>query len=552
MFIAENSLIDGKFQLRGAIGHGGMGTVYEAYQIGLDRIVALKLLSCVPEESKEEVVRFEREALILSKLSHINIVQFYAYGTWRGLPYIAMERLAGDSLHKSLVKNETLPLLRTIDYARQICDGLDHAHGHAIFHRDIKPTNIIISTGPDGRLILRIIDFGLAKLTGIGVQQLTQTNTAVGSVLYMSPEQCSGTLLDHRSDIYSLGCLIYHCLTGQTPFTADNAVAVMFQQVNEPVQRTAGWQRLPGALQHIIARCMAKEPADRFQSCGELRDHLALAAQSESVAIGVPSAHNSLVSAANTLDVDGASPKLSRKALLGTTMLTSCALVAGVLWYTATKPGLPGKNPDATSLSSPNEIIMNLVHTQQRQHDLKLSPQPLSSAEVRQLTKAIEKCRNDPAANSDALLSAYALLASHYEISAGLTRPLAPPLDERSHKEFEMLRTTLSAALENSANVHSAEPYFQLVCKSYELNYNSHRDISLLHHWETLKRFPDMSLDALCTIDLRLGQEYAKLKRDAEARPLFQSVKAKSRLQWQVKEAQLSLEELDERNGQRK
>jgi len=357
MLITEGSLIDGKFQIGSTIGHGGMGIVYEAIQLGLDRVVALKLLFNVPEESKDEIVRFEREALILSKLSHINIVQFYAYGTWSGFPYIAMERLAGDSLQKMLAKNAHLSVPKTIEFARQISEGLEHAHAHGIYHRDIKPTNIIITTGPDSRLILKIIDFGLAKLTGSSVQKLTQTNTVLGSVQYMSPEQCTGRSVDHRSDVYSLGCLIYHCLTGDPPYSADNAVAVMFQQVNEPVQNTSGWQRLPNGLQKLVARCMEKEPADRFQSCAELREELIQAAQSDSV-VSISSSQNPVAAKADLVNEHFGRKKLPKKSAAISALAITTVVVAAIVYFSAHYvPAKIATSDSTTPLLRPKKLL---------------------------------------------------------------------------------------------------------------------------------------------------------------------------------------------------
>ncbi len=533
MFIAEDSLIDEKFQLRGTIGHGGMGVVYEAHQLGLDRIVALKLLSCVPEESKNEVVRFEREALILSKLSHINIVQFYAYGTWSGLPYIAMERLVGESLHKLLAKNAPLPLPETIEYARQICDGLEHAHMHGIIHRDIKPTNVILSTGPEGRLILKIIDFGLAKLTGQDVQQLTQANTALGSVLYMSPEQCSGRPIDHRSDIYSFGCLLYHCLIGEPPYCADNSLAVMFQQVNEPVQNTSGWHSLPAALQNLLARCMAKEPADRFQSCGEVKDSLRQAAQSESVAIGISSSKNPVASATNPENLYAAQAKRSDKKLLVAPVLAiSCALtlVAGIFWSTAHKAPPQRANHGAiTALSSPKEIMMSLLHSQEHSHGVKLKP--LSPAEVEQLAQAVEQCRHDPAIDTDTLFAAYLLLGNQYEAIG----------------ETEKLRSALATALKSEVRSSKPDNYVFVLSRYHALCSVSGGELSLVHRLEEAKQlFPHMSRSRQCDIDVLLAVDYMKLKRYAEARPLLQSIITRSKEKWQVDQARSLLRSLDD------
>ncbi len=535
MFIAEGTLIDGRFSIRGTIGHGGMGVVYEAQQLGIERIVALKLLSSVPEEYKDELVRFEREALILSKLSHINIVQFYAYGTWSGLPYIAMERLVGDSLQKSLARNEPLSLADTIEYTRQICDGLEHAHAHGIFHRDIKPTNIILSSAQDGRLTVKIIDFGLAKLTGIGIQQLTQTNTAVGSVMYMSPEQCTGEPVDRRADIYSLGCLLYHCLTGDPPYCADNAVAVMFQQVHEPVQNTSGWQRLPGPLQQVVAQCMAKEPADRFQSCGELRDHLIQAAQSESVAISFLSSKSPIASTTSTVSAYAGPAKLSRKKLLVSSALAaSLFLIGGLVWYASKGHHLShGENSGAmTSMVSPKEMTAGLIKRYDKSKYARPGKPRFTAAEVEQLAQATERLRHDPAGdgNADLLLHAYTILSIQYEALG----------------DMEKARSTLSAGLESGGRATNGINYVSLLSRYHDFCVLSGCELSLLQKLETLKqRFPHMHALQYNQIDLLLGQDYAKLGRDAEARNLLLSVTRDSSVQSQIEKATALLKQLD-------
>lgn len=279
MFLNPGTIIDGKYEIRGTIGSGGMGVIYEAYQASVDRLVAVKLLTYATTGSSSDLQRFEREAIILSRLSHPNIVQFLGYGLWEHYPYIVMERLTGISLQKLLGQSESpaqAESLKVLPIAIQICEALHHAHAEGVLHRDIKPSNIILteqtaSTEP----IAKLIDFGLARLTGIdGRQKLTQTGMAIGSVQYMSPEQCAGQVVDGRTDIYSLGCVLYECFTGEPPFTADNGVAMMFQHLNEPVTATAKWNTLNSAQQHILAKCLAKRQQHRYASAAELRDDL--------------------------------------------------------------------------------------------------------------------------------------------------------------------------------------------------------------------------------------------------------------------------------------
>lgn len=276
--------IDDKYEIRGTIGSGGMGVVYEAYQSGIDRIVALKVLTYAPADDPADWMRFEREAIALSRLSHPNIVQFHAYGIWSGVPYIAMERLHGDSLREKLAEPENrhgLDPRLALQTARSICSALQHAHKQGICHRDIKPSNVILIKGAaDGQV--KLIDFGLAKLTGVdGQQKLTQTGNALGSVMYMSPEQCVGKPVDGRTDIYGLGCLLYHCLTGEAPFVAENGVAMMFQHLNEPISSAADWHRLAPSVQAVLQKCLAKKATERYVNAAELDGDLKKLLESE-------------------------------------------------------------------------------------------------------------------------------------------------------------------------------------------------------------------------------------------------------------------------------
>lgn len=268
----EGTLIDGKYEVRRAIGSGGMGVVYEVHHANMDRLLALKLVTYAPSDDEENIRRFEREAKILSRLSHPNIVQFFSYGLWTVYPYIAMELLTGTSLAKKIAQAEAsgqaLDARSILQIAVQICDALNHAHSDGIFHRDIKPSNILIAE--DGRI--KLIDFGLAKLTGVdGHQKLTQTGMALGSVIYMSPEQVLGHKVDARSDIYSLGCVLYECFTGESPFTADTGIGIMFLHLNEKIGQAKRWKEVPTGVQQVIAKCLAKDPKRRYSTAAELK-----------------------------------------------------------------------------------------------------------------------------------------------------------------------------------------------------------------------------------------------------------------------------------------
>lgn len=272
--LQPGTIIDGKYELIAPIGLGGFARIYKAWHKQFERHVAIKFLDDEIMHEPDGLPRFEQEARALSTLRHVNIVAFYGYGLWQGAPYMVMELVEGTSLAQKLRQEAALSLPECGTMFEQICNGLQCAHQHGFIHRDLKPSNIMITTGPDGKPIPKIIDFGLAKSIQAqldGDQRLTTAGCAVGSSHYMPPEQCYGEPVDHRADIYALGCILHECLTGTPPFLGDDAVAVMYQHANcEP---PALKLNLPpdtvAALDGLIARAMAKAPDDRFKNAQE-------------------------------------------------------------------------------------------------------------------------------------------------------------------------------------------------------------------------------------------------------------------------------------------
>lgn len=276
-----DQIIDGKFRILSLQGLGGMGTVYKAEQIGLDRLVALKLMHANLLTDGESQSRFAREAHALSLLNHKNIGIFYSYGFWQEhIPYIAMEMIEGTSLHELLETEGKLPWRRSLNICLQACRGLAHSHASGVVHRDIKPNNIILLQDKQEEDSLKLVDFGLAKVlaTGQEVQKLTQTGALVGSVHYMSPELCSGLAPDQRADIYSLGCVLYKCLTGITPHDADNPIGILHKHVNEKPRSPSitGNLKLPAGLDDLVMKMLAKDRSKRYQSMNELENDLVL------------------------------------------------------------------------------------------------------------------------------------------------------------------------------------------------------------------------------------------------------------------------------------
>jgi eukaryotic-like serine/threonine-protein kinase len=261
----------GAYEIQTLLGRGGMGEVYRARDIRLDRIVALKLMTDDFEVSPERLMRFEQEARATAALSHPSIVAVYDVGTWGGQPYLVSEFLDGETLRVALNAGP-LPVRKAINYAGQIARGLAAAHRRGIVHRDLKPENVIITR--DG--LVKILDFGLAKLTEMARHlQVASETTAPGMVLgtlgYLSPEQAKGETPDERADIFSFGAVFYEMISGRRAFQggspAETLSAILSQAPPDLVQIVPG---LPPGLARIVERCLEKNKEDRFQNAADL------------------------------------------------------------------------------------------------------------------------------------------------------------------------------------------------------------------------------------------------------------------------------------------
>ena len=264
------------YKILAKVGEGGMGVVYKAEDTKLDRPVALKFLSPLLVQDQEVRKRFEREAKAAAALSHPNVCTVYEIDEVDGRTLIAMEFVEGESLDKKIERGP-LKIDEALDIARQIVRGLEAAHKKGIFHRDIKPANVIV--GEDDHVT--IVDFGLAQLAE--ASRLTRDDTTLGTAVYMSPEQTEGSGTDHRTDIWSLGVVLYEMITGQHPFKGDYDQAVMYSILNEqPEPLTALRTGVPMELERIVFKCVAKAPGDRYQSASELLVDLRTAAKESS------------------------------------------------------------------------------------------------------------------------------------------------------------------------------------------------------------------------------------------------------------------------------
>jgi len=261
----------GRYEIISELGQGAMGVVYKAIDPLIDRVVAIKTinLGLALDEKEEYEARFYQEAKAAGRLSHPNIVTIFDLGKSGDIAYIAMEFLQGRELRDILNDNQRLPVDNVLSIVAQVALGLAYAHEHGIVHRDVKPSNVMV--GADGHV--KITDFGIARMESASVR--TQTGMVLGSPKYMSPEQVMGKLIDQRSDVFSLGVVLYEMLTGRAPFVGENVNAIMYQTLNSiPPPPGSLNSAVPDMLNFIVAKALAKGLEDRYQSAKELADDL--------------------------------------------------------------------------------------------------------------------------------------------------------------------------------------------------------------------------------------------------------------------------------------
>ena len=259
----------GRYRIERELGRGGMGVVYKAFDPVVERTVAIKTIRLEAEGAEDLLFRLKREAKSVGQLEHPNIVTLYDAGEAGGLFYLAMQFVQGETLQDRIDHQRWFNIREILELFRQICAGLDYAHQRGVIHRDIKPANIMITT--EG--VVKLADFGIAKLAGGN----TSTGIILGTPSYMSPEQALGKPIDGRSDIFSLGSVLYEMVTGEKAFPGQSTTTVMYKIVHEPpTPITALQPGLDPALEAIVLKALAKSPDQRFQACTELSTVLEL------------------------------------------------------------------------------------------------------------------------------------------------------------------------------------------------------------------------------------------------------------------------------------
>ena len=261
----------GPYRIIAPLGRGGMASVYKAYEAGLDRYVALKVLPAEFLHDPDFAERFTREAKVIAKLEHPRIVPIHAFGIDEGIPWMAM-RLVGGGTVASLLTSGRLAHRRAVAILDETAEALDHAHERGVLHRDVKPQNVLLDETGHAYLA----DFGIAKLVE-GSAVLTKSGMISGTPQYMAPEQAQGEKADHRTDIYALGIVAYEMLTGRLPFTADTPVAILMKHIMDPIP-IPPISEVPEPLTRVLLKCLAKDPGARWGSAISFVDALRQAA----------------------------------------------------------------------------------------------------------------------------------------------------------------------------------------------------------------------------------------------------------------------------------
>jgi serine/threonine-protein kinase len=324
-------LLEGLYHIERELGRGGMATVYLARDLRHDRAVAIKLLQ--PElTTPTSAERFLREIAITAKLQHPHILTLIDSGAADGLVYYVMPNVDGESLRERLIWEKQIAVDQAIRIAREVASALGYAHAQGVIHRDIKPENILLSAGH-----AVVADFGIARAVGGGGQAITQVGLPLGTPAYMSPEQGAGREdIDHRSDLYALGVVLFEMLAGRPPFVAPTVAKVIQLHLTEAPPRVSDFRSaIPPALDEIVKRALAKEPGQRFQSAKEFEDALSLLGAVETIERATPNEKLRLSTPLEDLSVPrGRTPALFKRLLIVGGMLGAITL-GGIFLFRA-------------------------------------------------------------------------------------------------------------------------------------------------------------------------------------------------------------------------
>ena len=331
--LTPGSVLGGRYEILELLGEGGMGAVYKAKDTAVDRLIALKLIRPDLAGNPAILQRFKQELVLARQVTHRNVIRIYDLGEADGLKFITMEYVEGQDLRSLLRKQGKFPVAEAVSIAEQVLAGLQAAHAEGVIHRDLKPGNIM--RDPQGRIV--VMDFGLARTQG--GDGLTQTGMMVGTMEYMSPEQAQAQQVDVRSDLYTVGLIVYELLSGNTPFKAESALASLLKRAQEravPVSQVE--QSVPKQLSAIVSKCLERDPAERYQGAQQILDDLALFQGR-----GAPS--GSAVTAV------GAKPKPTL--LIGIAAVIVLIIAAALGWFFTR-----GRGPAATATHAPVSVLV--------------------------------------------------------------------------------------------------------------------------------------------------------------------------------------------------
>lgn len=428
--VPRDGLTLGDFRLIKKLGEGGMGAVYRATQISLERDVAVKVLSKVLANNKDFVQRFQREAKLMAKIDHPNVLRCYAFGEEKGCQYFAMEFVEGGSLESWMKKLGRLSIGDALRVVIDCCHALEHAHELGLIHRDIKPDNILLTK----KGVVKVADLGLAKATSDDMG-LTKTGTGAGTPFYMSPEQCRDVKhVDHRSDIYALGVMLYYFLTGQLPFKGETVVELY--EAKEKGKFTPARQynpEIPERLDLILDKCLARKPELRYQSCAELARDLEAFGLANPVLSFIPEASS------------GSQPDLRPSAFPATRLAPGSAPRSApkpvvTPQKTPIKPATrePAKPLEKTRVAAPEPDIWYLSF---HNKDGKAVKRRMTTAQVLQYIRSVDF---DPRAEASKTLDGiYRLLASYQEFEPALRGKITQKKAETRAAKFQAMYAKL-------------------------------------------------------------------------------------------------------------
>ncbi|CAN5155530.1 hypothetical protein BH10CYA1_BH10CYA1_30970 [soil metagenome] len=334
-------VIAGKYEIISFLGEGGMSSVFQARDLVINRLVALKILLSLRSVDERAILRFQKEAMAAGRLNHPNIVQLYDVGTHDdGTPYLVMDYVPGLTLAQRLQAHGQLPTRDALKLFVQVCDALAHAHSNSVIHRDIKPSNLLITDGSNGSEVIKILDFGIAKVwdEALSGQQATRTGEVFGSPLYMSPEQAVGTKVDLRSDIYSTGCALFEALSGLPPHVGETTLSTVMKHQNDkaPSLREASLGReFPADLEVLLSKSLNKKPEERYQSMPEFSAALSsvLRTMDSGSLVKKPIARSTSVNLTNSIDSKKSGTPKARNMMLAAFLVAAfVGLVAFLMW----------------------------------------------------------------------------------------------------------------------------------------------------------------------------------------------------------------------------